>query len=181
MNSEATCAHCGNVFKALRRSARFCGDRCRKRARQCRRRAGRAMGVAELGNERRDLSKGEKAMGIAMLYPEPAKRGRGNKADTTKSLEANHRCAQERHHGVGRGVAGRLGTGRAAGRQVWMGLPKIPRLLAVHSENAEPSIVPKAAERASARDAALIWQCGDEVIVTLSVIIGRRRETPVSL
>ena len=32
MNSEATCAHCGNVFKPLRRSARFCGDRCRKRA-----------------------------------------------------------------------------------------------------------------------------------------------------
>jgi hypothetical protein len=32
MNREVTCAHCGNVFKPLRRSARFCGDRCRKRA-----------------------------------------------------------------------------------------------------------------------------------------------------
>lgn len=30
-------------------------------------------------SERRDLSKGEKAMGIAMLYPEPEKGGRGNK------------------------------------------------------------------------------------------------------
>jgi hypothetical protein len=27
MNSEATCAHCGNVFKTLRRSARFCLQR----------------------------------------------------------------------------------------------------------------------------------------------------------
>ena len=30
MNSEPTCAHCGNVFKPLSRSARFCGDRLQR-------------------------------------------------------------------------------------------------------------------------------------------------------
>jgi hypothetical protein len=30
-------------------------------------------------SERRDLTKGEKAMGLAFLFPEPDKRGRGNK------------------------------------------------------------------------------------------------------
>jgi Helix-turn-helix domain len=28
-NHDVTCAHCGNVFKPLRQSARFCGSRCR--------------------------------------------------------------------------------------------------------------------------------------------------------
>jgi hypothetical protein len=31
-NNVVSCAQCGNVFKPLRRSARFCGDTCRKRA-----------------------------------------------------------------------------------------------------------------------------------------------------
>jgi len=35
-------------------------------------------------SERRDLSKGERAMGLAFLYPEPEKGGRGKKAQNDK-------------------------------------------------------------------------------------------------
>src|SRR5262249_676167 len=31
-NDYVICAQCGNVFRPLRRSARYCGDACRKRA-----------------------------------------------------------------------------------------------------------------------------------------------------
>ncbi len=37
--------------------------------------------------ERRDLTKGEKAMAIAMLFPEPEKGGRGKKSAAIKSVE----------------------------------------------------------------------------------------------
>lgn len=38
-------------------------------------------------SERRDLSKGEKAMGLAFLFPEPEKGGRGKKSNAIKSVE----------------------------------------------------------------------------------------------
>lgn len=37
--------------------------------------------------ERRNLTKGQQAMALAMIYPEPEKRGRGNKSEARKGLE----------------------------------------------------------------------------------------------
>jgi hypothetical protein len=48
-------------------------------------------------SERRDLSKGEKAMALAMLYPEPDKRGRGNKGKAEETSDfTQKRLAQAR-------------------------------------------------------------------------------------
>jgi hypothetical protein len=38
-------------------------------------------------SERRDLSKGQRAMGLAFLYPDPEKGGRGKKTQATNSVE----------------------------------------------------------------------------------------------
>lgn len=44
--------------------------------------------VVSLNLQRRDLSKGQKAIGLAMIYPGPEKGGRGKKSDGTKLAES---------------------------------------------------------------------------------------------
>lgn len=40
-------------------------------------------------NERRNITKGQMAMGVALLYPEPEKGGRGKKSETVKKLNSS--------------------------------------------------------------------------------------------
>jgi hypothetical protein len=58
--------------------------------------------IVSLNIERRDLTKGQKAIGLAMIYPEPGKGGRGNKQSLAENVRvSNSRLTQARailHH-----------------------------------------------------------------------------------
>jgi hypothetical protein len=53
-------------------------------------------GIADVNLERRDLKKGQKAMALAMLYPDPEKGGRGKKSVATRHGFSKDRLSDAR-------------------------------------------------------------------------------------
>jgi hypothetical protein len=51
--------------------------------------------IADVNLESRDLKKGQKAMLYAMLFPDPNKRARGNKAKSTESVDFSQQQLRE--------------------------------------------------------------------------------------